>query len=155
MPNEHEIRLRVTQISTSCSVMHYRSIICYYKIKEPKTFIYSFKYILYLCIELCASHCDLRLPYWVQTGTMHMAAVTTVCDAIYYGRVCTWYLALRLIPTNSQLKFWVMKKDILPFLISVDLILKQNSKYSDRTLGMSYFIDFFIEISEYNRIEEL
>ena len=38
-----------------------------------------------MCIELCASYYDLRLPYRVQTGLLQMAAVTKMRDR-------TWYL---------------------------------------------------------------
>ena len=48
----HEIGFRVTQISTSYSVTHYRTIICCYKIKESKTF-YTVLNIIFICVLNC------------------------------------------------------------------------------------------------------
>ena len=81
----HEIGLHVTQISISCSMIHYRSIIimllwnkgtysCYY---ERKTF-YTVLNLKFICVLNCSQviviyKASLWSPNW---DYMHMAAVT-------------------------------------------------------------------------------
>ena len=61
----------------------------------------------------------------------------------------------RLIVTRAtdthKLAVVVLGCDKRSFMISLDLTLKQSFKYSDRTLRLSYLIDSFIEISQYNQ----
>ena len=64
------------------------------KNKGTQYILCSIEYKFYMCIELCVSYYDLRLPYRVPFWTLQMASVTKMRDAIDYGRVRTWYLTL-------------------------------------------------------------
>ena len=92
------------EISASISVIHYKSITyatIKYARKGTQDILHSLKCKFHMCIELYESK-DLRLPYRLQTGTMQMAAVPKMRDAIYYGRVRTWYLTLRAERGSSR-----------------------------------------------------